>query len=85
MNRPILRASFLSTNFKRVEVLHLCGKSYGMSGEIERGDLCHPALPAKIPSHTSGAVLPTPQINPRPSYDDATFKHGYFAFWFFSM
>ena len=66
MKRPILRASFLSTNW--------CGSKFFTSAANRTGCPVRskalisaiPLRPAIRPSHTSAVVLPIPQSAPRP-------------------
>src|SRR5215469_18054599 len=66
INRPILRASFLSTNLRGSKSLTSAANRTGWPVRSNALISAMPLLPASRPVQTSGAVFPTPQISPRP-------------------
>ncbi len=80
-----LAGLFLFHEEQRVKVLDLCGEADGWPVRSNAVISAIPLLPARRPSQTSGAVLPTPQIRPRPVTTTRRCSIVYLAFWFFSM
>src|SRR3984957_2002963 len=66
MKRPILRASFLSMKRRGSKSLTSAAKRTGWPVRLKALISAMPLRPAIRPSQTSGAVLPTRQIRPRP-------------------